>query len=292
MSRVIWKFNDTLDKGPPRLALSLGITNPYMEGFFLYRLTQAEKLSTIWLCSVLLGSPKSDGKQAPGRSAQGNSSLFQQDTAQGSAAKVLHAATPKGQQDAINVLSKRHLGGYQLHTVRKRQWASHCRATMWSTPTEALQLHTRPAPCQAGSVLHVEVSLHQMECFPVSLPWGRCWSLMVIATNSIYSFVQGCGSRRGDEWGTRKDHLLVFLADVGLDGCWIYRSHKDWESRHWGGQVLWDRIRCQKVDSGADQWQRWRLKGAECPGHRQERAFSISKSCNAFAFLWTAKKLW
>lgn len=35
-SHVIWKFNDILDKGPPRLALSLGATDLYLEGHFLH----------------------------------------------------------------------------------------------------------------------------------------------------------------------------------------------------------------------------------------------------------------
>lgn len=69
-SHAIWKFNDSLDKGPPRLALSLGSTDCYLEGYFLHWLTQAKELSNVLLCSVLLGSHKTDVQQAPGMSAQ------------------------------------------------------------------------------------------------------------------------------------------------------------------------------------------------------------------------------
>lgn len=146
-SHVIWKFNDVLHKGPPRLALSLGATDLYLEGFTSCTVTRAELLSDGLLCSALLGFHESNGEQAPGTSAQRRSSLFQLDAAHCSAANVLHAATPKGQQDPINAFSKRHLRGDQLRYGRGGENLT-AKQPCGALPFEAFQpgqLHPRPA---------------------------------------------------------------------------------------------------------------------------------------------------
>lgn len=120
-----------------------------------YTVTQAEELSHGLLCSALLGSHESNGEQAPGTSAPRSSSLFQLDTAHLSAANVLRAATPKGQQDPIIVFSKRHLRGDQLrygkgseNLTAKQPWGA--------LPFEALQ------PGQQCPFRRDELAPHEM----------------------------------------------------------------------------------------------------------------------------------
>lgn len=112
-----------------------------------YTVTRAELLSDGLLCSALLGSHESNGEQAPGTSAQRRSSLFQLDAAHCSAAKVLHTATPKGQQDPINVFSKRHLRGDQLRYGRggENLTAKQPRGALPFETFQPGQLHPRPA---------------------------------------------------------------------------------------------------------------------------------------------------
>lgn len=84
--------------------------------------------------------------------------LFQLDTPHYSAANVLHASIPKGQQDPINVLSKCHLRGYWLQYGRGSENLS-AEQPCGALPFEAFgQLHTRSAPCQAGPPYRVDLA--------------------------------------------------------------------------------------------------------------------------------------
>lgn len=134
---------------------------------------------------------------------------------------------PQRTANPINVLSKHHFGGYQLQYGRGSENL---------TAEQPCWVPLTPAPHQANSTPGWQCPPYRGKLAPDGIylydSAPRRMSEPQVHSNKLYSFVQGCGSRR-DGWGTRKDHLLVFLTNVGLVATEYAGFTKTGKIRHW-----------------------------------------------------------